>query len=75
MEGFILPRNLVDPGVLDGRDVWMSALPGLVREFAEQWSLSVDGPFQPGGDTAWVAPAKGPTGEPLSPRMLTASGH
>jgi streptomycin 6-kinase len=37
---------------------WLSDLPGLVAELAERWSLRVGEPFEPGGQTAWVAPAR-----------------
>jgi streptomycin 6-kinase len=42
---------------------WVAALPGLVARLAERWSLRVDQPFQPGGMTAWVAPARTPAGD------------
>jgi streptomycin 6-kinase len=29
----------------------------MVLRFSKEWSLTVDQPFQPGGHTAWVAPA------------------
>jgi streptomycin 6-kinase len=65
VERFILPRNLVEAAARDARGVWMSALPEVVGELAERWSLKVYDPFQPGGDTAWVAPVEGPAGERL----------
>lgn len=42
---------------------WLSALPVLVTELADRWSLLVDEPFEPGGQTAWVAPARTAAGE------------
>jgi streptomycin 6-kinase len=44
---------------------WLDALPGIVRQLAEQWSLQVGTPFRPGGTTAWVAPARDGTGRDL----------
>jgi streptomycin 6-kinase len=29
-----------------------------VRDVAERWSLTLGAPYEPGGDTAWVAPAR-----------------
>ena len=36
----------------------MTTLPTTVRHLEQHWSLSVGAPFQPGGQTAWVAPAR-----------------
>lgn len=57
-----LPANLVR-GSGPERRAWLSALPAIAAEFAGRWSLTVDAPFEPGGDTAWVAPARSATGE------------
>jgi streptomycin 6-kinase len=40
----------------------LSAIPRIVRESAERWSLTVGDPFQPGGQTAWVAPVRDASG-------------
>jgi streptomycin 6-kinase len=56
-----MPRNLVEAIEGSGEDrqrAWMAALPGTVKELAERWHLELDEPFQPGGQTAWVAPAR-----------------
>jgi len=45
---------------------WLARLPGFVAEIAERWSLEVGEPFQPGGQTAWVAPALAASGERLA---------
>jgi streptomycin 6-kinase len=37
---------------------WIDALPQRVAGLAERWSLVVDEPYEPGGVTAWVAPAR-----------------
>jgi streptomycin 6-kinase len=38
---------------------WIAALPRVVSELVDRWSINDLGdPFQPGGQTAWVAPAR-----------------
>ena len=55
---FPLPCNLRAAAVAEGRAEWLDTLPGTLSALAEQWSLrAVGDPFQPGGHTAWVAPA------------------
>ena len=51
-----LPRNLVEAAEREGRTGWLGTLPATVARLAGAWSLSVETPFQPGGQTAWVAP-------------------
>ena len=53
-----LPRNLVAATARDGRGDWLSTLPETVRRLERLWGLTVAVPFQPGGRTAWVAPAR-----------------
>jgi streptomycin 6-kinase len=63
-----LPDNLVHAAGRsrnDGRRDWIDRLPGIVAGLAERWQLQPGEPFQPGGETAWVAPARGPAGEDL----------
>jgi streptomycin 6-kinase len=63
-----MPRNLLDDaerGANDGHRAWMAALPDIVAEFAHRWSLTLGAPFQPGGQTAWVAPASTGAGADL----------
>ena len=60
-----LPRNLAEAVTRDGderRRAWLAALPGTVEHFQQRWSLRVGEPFQPGGQTAWVAPARSEAG-------------
>ncbi len=60
MKALPLPRALVDAAAEDDDDrrrVWMTTLPGLVGRLEREWSLTPGQPFQPGGRTAWVAPA------------------
>jgi streptomycin 6-kinase len=66
MYPFELPRNLErslrqEPRAAD----WLAALPGVVDQLAAHWSLRPGRPFQPGGVTAWVAPAVLESGEPV----------
>ncbi len=54
----ILPRNLVQAAEGEGRPGWLAtALPAALGQVHQMWSLRVGEPFQPGGQTAWVAPA------------------
>ena len=62
----VLPRNLVDPAGRDGWAQWLAAtLPEAIQQSQELWSLTVGEPFQPGGQTAWVAPAHDRSGASL----------
>jgi streptomycin 6-kinase len=65
---FELPANLLqalpDEEAADFAP-WVAALPAVVAELAERWSLTLDQPYQPGGRTSWVAPARGRTGQDL----------
>jgi streptomycin 6-kinase len=68
MAAFALPVNLLDSVRIDRspeRDAWLAALPGVVAAFAGRWSLRLGPPYQPGGRTAWVAPARDHTGRNL----------
>jgi streptomycin 6-kinase len=47
-----------------GGQEWLDALPGLVKELAERWSLQLAEPFH-GGSASWVAPATLPDGTPV----------
>ena len=53
-----MPRNLRNAAVAEGRADWLETIPLTVAALAERWSLTVGQPFQPGGSTAWVAPAR-----------------
>ena len=52
-----VPRHLAAAVKEDGRDAWLETLPSLIEELAAGWSLTLSEPFEPGGQTAWVAPA------------------
>ncbi|MGH9116386.1 MAG: aminoglycoside phosphotransferase family protein [Acidimicrobiales bacterium] len=58
-----LPKNLVEASKADGRQAWLSTVPQTVRAMRRRWALEVGQPFQPGGQTAWVAPARAANGD------------
>jgi streptomycin 6-kinase len=60
--GLPLPPALVASARREGRAGWLASLPGTVARLARAWSLVVEAPFVPGGQTAWVAPARDRTG-------------
>ena len=62
----MIPRILARAARLEGRDDWLAPLPAIVGQVAEQWSLTVGEPYQPGGHTAWVAPVRSASGRPLA---------
>ena len=48
-------------------DGWLSELPSLIERFAQEWSLAVGDPYEPGGDMSWTAPvARTTDGERLA---------
>jgi streptomycin 6-kinase len=53
-----LPPALVAAAEAEGRTGWLATLPGTVARLVREWSLAVDAPFAPGGQTAWVAPVR-----------------
>ena len=55
---FPIPRDLLAAARREQREPWLDRLPALVHESARRWGLSVDAPYAPGGQTAWVAPAR-----------------
>lgn len=62
------PANLVESvraDVSSGRRAWGAALPDVVGELVARWSLELGEPYQPGGQSAWVAPARDPGGRDL----------
>jgi streptomycin 6-kinase len=52
-----IPRNLADAARDEHREEWLDELPVLVAHVTKLWSLEIGEPFDPGGRTAWVAPA------------------
>jgi streptomycin 6-kinase len=66
VRSLVLPRNLVDPLGRKGWATWLATtLPRAIGEAEQLWSLTVGEPFQPGGQTAWVAPAHDRSGTDL----------
>ena len=60
-----MPRALVRAAEQEGRDAWLLTVSRTVQELSDQWGLTVGEPFQPGGQCAWVAPARDSTGAEL----------
>lgn len=52
-----MPVELVVAAEREGRADWLATLTATVESLRARWSLTVGEPFQPGGHTAWVAPA------------------
>jgi hypothetical protein len=62
----VLPRNLVRAAESEGRHQWLTTvLPAIIAQARERWSLTGGEPFQPGGQTAWVAPVRDSAGADL----------
>ena len=56
-----MPRTLAEKAASRSDErwrAWVAALPRTVADLQERWSLQLGEPFQPGGSTAWVAPAR-----------------
>jgi streptomycin 6-kinase len=53
-----LPAALVAAAEAEGRTGWLATLPGTVARLVREWSLAVQAPFTPGGQTAWLAPVR-----------------
>ena len=61
-----LPQNLAEAAESEGRRQWLTTvLPEIVGRARKRWSLTVGEPFQPGGQTAWVAPVRDAAGADL----------
>lgn len=59
----VLPAHLAESAKREGRQAWLATvLPAAIGQARELWSLAVGEPFQPGGATAWVAPARDASG-------------
>jgi streptomycin 6-kinase len=57
-ESVPIPDLLIDATRNEDRGDWLDRLPSIVGEAARRWSLDVGRPFEPGGQTAWVAPVR-----------------
>src|SRR5262249_58216153 len=62
----LIPQTLAQAARLEGRGDWLITLAPIVSQAAKEWSLAVGEPYQPGGHTAWVAPARDRLGRPLA---------
>lgn len=65
MAEFAIPRDLRRSATGEGRAWWLERLPEMVDELAGRWGLELGPPFEPGGNTAWVAPATDRDGRDL----------
>ncbi len=68
MTAFPVPANLAAVSAHDpspARKAWLVGLPTVVAELRQRWELTLDDPFQPGGQTSWVAPATDTRGRDL----------
>ena len=54
-----MPVNLVAAAESEGRQDWLATLRETVDRLETNWSIHLGEPFQPGGQTAWVAPTVG----------------
>lgn len=57
-DDWAMPVDLVAAAEQEGRERWLASLPATIRYLATRWSLEIEDPFQPGGQTAWVAPVR-----------------
>lgn len=67
-----IPPQLADAVEEDdspARRQWLAALPTLITEVAAAWELELGDPFLPGGQCAWVAPARNRTGDELALKL------
>jgi streptomycin 6-kinase len=53
-----MPSELVAAARQQGRVGWLDSLPATVGHLRRRWAVEVGEPFQTGGQTAWVAPAR-----------------
>ncbi len=53
-----MPSLLVEACNKDGRQQWLQGLSAEIEDITARWSLTLGPPFEPGGQTAWVAPAR-----------------
>jgi streptomycin 6-kinase len=60
----LLARTVEVEGPLDRR-AWLARLADTVDELAARWGLTLGAPFEPGGQTAWVAPVRDRAGREL----------
>ena len=49
--------QLIDAAESEGRAAWLAGVPAIVEHLEGRWGVRTTAPYQPGGRTAWVAPA------------------
>jgi streptomycin 6-kinase len=64
-----LPDNLA-AAFEPEREGWLDRLGETVEVLRRRWALQVGAPFQPGGQTSWVAPAEDSAGTPLVLKLV-----
>jgi streptomycin 6-kinase len=65
----LIPQQLadaVDEDDYPARCDWLAALPQIIEDIASDWALELGEPYLPGGQCAWVAPARNPAGDELA---------
>jgi streptomycin 6-kinase len=70
MNKLTVPINLAAAAEHDDRQAWLETLPETLADLTQRWKLKVGEPFQPGGATAWVAPATNTSGEDVAVKLL-----
>jgi streptomycin 6-kinase len=65
-----IPPALSDACAREGRQDWLASLPTTVRGLVEEWGLDLGEPYLPGGQTAWVAPARRVDGHDVVLKVL-----
>src|SRR4051794_16529108 len=65
-----LPASLLAAAHAEGRESWLASVPATVARSCTEWSLTVGPPFQPGGQTAWVAPVRADDGTELVLKVM-----
>jgi streptomycin 6-kinase len=65
-----LPTALVAACERDGRTAWLASLPVTVAALVGEWGLELGAPYEPGGQTAWVAPVRTDAGEAAVLKVL-----
>lgn len=72
MEPLVLPANLLAGGANDEVRAWTATLATTLPLVVERWGLDVGPPYEPGGQTAWVAPARTAAGDPCVLKLAFA---
>jgi streptomycin 6-kinase len=65
-----VPANLAEAAEREGRRGWLHTLPSTIADLSRRWKLQVGEPFQPGGATAWTAPAVAADGQHLVIKLV-----